>query len=76
MASSPNSTSPAGRKLVSTKSGMRMICFVGEERSAFEIDEPHWQNDHEVKLILVRVLDESLLHMICARAFSSFSRFS
>lgn len=46
---SPSSpTSPSGKKLVNTKSGLRMISLIDEERSAFEIDEPVWQNDNDV----------------------------
>jgi len=60
MASSPTSpTSPSGKKLVNTKSGLRMICLIDDERSAFEIDEPKWQNDND--------------HHICNKCGAKFS---
>ena len=59
MASTPASspTSSSGKKLVNTKSGLRMISVIDEERSAFEIDEPVWQNDNDVSTEYLSILD-------------------
>ena len=59
MASTPLSspTSSLGKKLVNTKSGLRMISVIDEERSAFEIDEPVWQNDNDVSSEYLSILD-------------------
>ena len=40
--------SQAGKKLVKTKSGLRMINIKEDERSPFDIDEPLWKPDSEV----------------------------
>ena len=50
MATSPTPASPtgSGKKLVNTKGGLRMISVNEEERSPFELEEPHWDIDSEV----------------------------
>ena len=49
---SPTVTSPTGKRLVKTKSGLRMINIIDDERSPFEIDEPEWKPDSEVCMIV------------------------
>lgn len=49
---SPAATSPTGKRLVKTKSGLRMINIIDDERSPFEIDEPEWKPDSEVCMIV------------------------
>ena len=48
MASYAPTMSASGKKLVSTKSGLRILCINDAEKSAFEINEPAWQVDCEV----------------------------
>lgn len=50
MAASSPPTSPTGKKLVKTKSGLRMINIIEDERSPFEMEEPVWKPDSEVGL--------------------------
>lgn len=47
---SPTISSPTGKKLVKTKSGLRMINIIDDERSPFEMDEPSWKPDSEQQL--------------------------
>ncbi|XP_002156578.1 zinc finger FYVE domain-containing protein 21 isoform X1 [Hydra vulgaris] len=47
MASYPSTLLTSGKKLVSSKSGLRMLCVNDAEKSAFEINEPNWQVDCE-----------------------------
>ncbi|XP_066923796.1 zinc finger FYVE domain-containing protein 21-like [Clytia hemisphaerica] len=47
MATSPTVSSPNGKKLVKTKSGLRMINIIEDERSPFEIEEPIWKPDSD-----------------------------